>query len=65
MVVSEMDPYKQQKEAAERNYTNQCNPNNQKTGPGRSGSYQGDRSQTNLDNHANQKNPQIDQQNKK
>nr|ADE27969.1 hypothetical protein [Nylanderia nr. pubens LZ-2010] len=39
------------------NRTNQCNPNNPRTGPGHTAGYQGAGTKTDLDNHANQMNP--------
>lgn len=53
-------------EAANRqNRGNQCNPNHVPTGPGHKAGYQGDRSQANLDNRANQKNSNNDLYRKK
>jgi len=42
--------------SAQQNRTNQCNPNHQPTGPGRTAGYKGDLSKANLDNHADQLN---------
>lgn len=39
------------------NRTNQCNPNHEKTGPGRDHGYKGTGDKADLDNHGNQKNP--------
>lgn len=39
------------------NRTNQCNPTHVPSGPGRTAGYHGDRSSANLNNHANQLNP--------
>ncbi|CAL8123987.1 unnamed protein product [Orchesella dallaii] len=39
------------------NRTNQCNPNHQPTGQGRSSSYQGSGTRSDLSNHSNQMNP--------
>lgn len=39
------------------NRTNQCNPTHKPTGPGHDAGYQGAGTKDDLDNHANQKNP--------
>ncbi|XP_017484425.1 PREDICTED: uncharacterized protein LOC108381785 [Rhagoletis zephyria] len=39
------------------NRSNQQNPNHQPTGPGRSAGYQGAGTRSDLNNHANQSNP--------
>lgn len=46
-----------QSQQAQQNRTKQCNPNHFPTGPGHQKGYQGDTSQNNLNNHANQNNP--------
>lgn len=42
---------------AQDNRTNQCNPNHEKTGPGREAGYHGTGTKADLDNHGNQLNP--------
>ena len=42
---------------AERNRTNQCNPDHKPTGPGHKSGYQGTATKADLDNHSNQRNP--------
>jgi len=39
------------------NRTNQCNPTHTPSGPGHQAGYKGDGTKADLDNHANQKNP--------
>ncbi|XP_022175694.1 GATA zinc finger domain-containing protein 14-like [Myzus persicae] len=39
------------------NRTNQCNPNHLPTGQGHPAAYPGSQDKANLNNHANQKNP--------
>lgn len=41
----------------DQNRTNQCNPTHAPTGPGHTASYQGSRESANMNNHANQCNP--------
>lgn len=41
----------------DQNRANQCNPEHKQTGPGRPAGYQGSREKANLDNHAEQRNP--------
>lgn len=44
-------------QASQDNRTNQCNPTHQPTGPGRSAAYGGAGTRADLNNHANQMNP--------
>ncbi|ODN01585.1 hypothetical protein Ocin01_05065 [Orchesella cincta] len=46
-----------QQQAAQGNRTNQCNPNHQPTGAGRSSGYQGAGTRSDLNNRSNQMNP--------
>lgn len=39
------------------NRTNQCNPNHQPSGPGRTAGYGGEGTKSDLNNHTNQENP--------
>lgn len=41
----------------DQNRDNQCNPNHKQTGPGHPAAYQGSRDKANIDNHAQQLNP--------
>jgi len=45
---------------AQNNRVNQCNPNHPSDGPGRPSNYQGATDKSNLNNHANQLNPNND-----
>jgi len=60
LTVSEMDRQRannQQANHQQANRTNQCNPTHEKTGQGRPAAYQGSQDRANINNHANQGNP--------